>query len=600
MEEYIVKASSKDEALKLAANHFGSPQENIELTVIEEAKKIFGRVISPCVFKAELKQEVATETAEEAVEEVVEETRDGTYEILYTEEGVKLNVDYPTGNGKAVLINDIMATIERKQISGVHIMAIRQALNLHTASIIIANRQEQIIINESVQIHTSIDKLQAVATFLSPECGESLTFENFLDSIRREKIVYGLDHEKLLKIFNEREYGKEYIIAEGLERIDGEDGKLQLKYDFDKKPQPKLDEDGNVDYFNLDMFISVDEGDVVGEYQNPTKGVAGMDVYGHTVKAIDGKKVKAPLGKNVGLAEDGMHIVAKKKGLLEFLGDKLSVAQTLYIDGDADISTGNINFIGNVKIHGSVKPGMIIKAEGTVEVDGTVESACIEAAGSIVLKGGIRGIGKSELKAAGDVEAKYIENSAVFSGACVRTQATMNSDIECHDFVMPSGSKGLIIGGNILAMHSVVCGSLGSTSCNTQTVVEVGNSSDYRKRMNELQKNISNAKHEIEKIDTVMAARGNELVQVQRIMMEKLLTERENKKQVLDELNGQMDKLIEKTEQSKNGFISVLGTANAGAEIIINKATLVLDSAYIHTTFKCSDGEIAISAYEGN
>lgn len=66
--------------------------------------------------------------------------------------------------------------------------------------------------------------------------------------------------------------------------------------------------------------------------------------------------------------------------------------QPIYeVSGDANLTTGSIDFTGDIVIHGSVESGVTIKATGSITIDGNVEACNLEAGKDIILRSGMVG-----------------------------------------------------------------------------------------------------------------------------------------------------------------------------------------------------------------
>lgn len=446
--------------------------------------------------------------------------------------------------------------------------------------------------DEVVHISASHDKMEAYIRFSAPEeGGELLPVERVLAAIKNAKINYGVNEDYIKVMFQHREYEREYKIAEGKPPIDGIDGSIDFMYDFNKQHQPKIDEYGNVDYLNVDNYISVKEGDVLATYTPPTQGLSGMNVFGAIIKPKNGKPARMPIGKNVMMLEDGMTIVSKVDGLLEYYDGRMSVNPVLYINGDVDLSTGNIDFVGNVQIRGNVRNGMKVVAKGSVEVNGMVESADIDAEGDIILNGGVKGMGKSTLRAGGKVSARYIESAVVIAQGMVTSSSILQSDIETQDGVDVIGARSCIIGGNVKARNFVKCKSIGSSNY-TPTTVTVGVPPQLKKEMLNLEKDITKLKGEVQNLEKVSNVKDDNLTPQQHAIKQRLVEEKNEKYRQLLAFTTRYNELSTTLETNKRSYISVEDTAHAGVVLNINNASLNIKSDYKFTTFREIEGEI--------
>ena len=77
-------------------------------------------------------------------------------------------------------------------------------------------------------------------------------------------------------------------------------------------------------------------------------------------------------------------------GKIDIENDKIRIQPIYEVSGDANLTTGSIDFTGDIVIHGSVESGVTIKATGSITIDGNVEACNLEAGKDIILRSGTR------------------------------------------------------------------------------------------------------------------------------------------------------------------------------------------------------------------
>src|SRR5208337_4362272 len=92
------------------------------------------------------------------------------------------------------------------------------------------------------------------------------------------------------------------------------------------------------------------------------------------------------------------------------------------INGDVDLTTGNINFNGTVHITGSVRPGFKVQADSDVIIERDVEDAHIIAGGNITIKNGVVGNESVHITARGDITARFIQNARIEAGKSITVE----------------------------------------------------------------------------------------------------------------------------------------------------------------------------------
>ena len=136
---------------------------------------------------------------------------------------------------------------------------------------------------------------------------------------------------------------------------------------------------------------------------------------------------------------------------------KVFVSDVYEVPADVDNSTGNIEYEGSVLIHGNVKTGFEVHASGDIIVEGVVEGAVLSSDNQIIVKHGIHGMYKCDLRAGTNLMAKYIESATVRAGGYVEAEIILNSDVSVNGAVRARGRKGLINGGTVHAYLRSCC-----------------------------------------------------------------------------------------------------------------------------------------------
>ena len=220
------------------------------------------------------------------------------------------------------------------------------------------------------------------------------------------------------------------------------------------------------------MFTTVHEDELIAEKIPPTPGVDGFDVLGQIVHPKPGRDIPFPLGKNV-LVKNNNQIVAALAGQLLLKNNKIHVIPLIEVNGDVDLSTGNIQFSGNVIVHGSVQPGFSIKADGDVEITGTVSGAIIEGH-NVKIRMGIQGMNQGYVRAAMNLSTHFIENASVFAGQdAIISDVILHSNVSAGRKIIVTERRGLIIGGEITAGEEIQAKTVGTSTAST-TDLQVG------------------------------------------------------------------------------------------------------------------------------
>ena len=591
---YISEGNSFNDALSKGLQELGCSKEDIDIKIIEEGKKLFG------ITRKKYKLEIRKKTKKK-----VENKQDGFFDIFFREDGVYLSVFIPTGGGKRVKIEDVMKRIETKKIKDADIKQIRMALSTSEGGTFkIAETQEEELIDGSVEINVSKDKMTAIMVLYPPDGGKEVSLEDVMAIIAEKGIVVGVKETEIKKAVSNNIFKKEIVIAEGRKPIDGENAELKLKFETVQSTAPKLLEDGRVDYRDIDSIINVKEGQVLAEIAPPTEGEPGYTVTGELIEAKKGKDIVKPIGKNVEYIEEERKIISKIDGKAEYRKGKIDVVNLLDIKGDLDMSVGNIDFSGDVLIRGNVIMGFKLIASGSVEVFGVVEGAEIEAEGDVVLRQGIQGMGKGQIRCKGNLVAKFIENANIEVSGYIKADSIIHSNIKCEDRLFVSGRKGLIVGGRIRVCNHIVAKTLGSPT-GTITHIDLGVLPEVRtnyERLKEEIKQLTIDKEEIEKTITLIEklklksalTNQKEAIRLEaekrKVMLANILTEKESEFKSLEEEIG----------RASDAGVHISGVIYPGVRITIGSSTMIVYDKYEFSTFESDGVDIVLKEYSGD
>ncbi|MCH5185060.1 MAG: DUF342 domain-containing protein [Oscillospiraceae bacterium] len=456
--------------------------------------------------------------------------------------------------------------------------------------------------NGIINVDIADDKMKAYVKFIEPNADEmsndiEINFENVIEILKRNRVTYGLREDNIKEAIEDELFDEYFLAAEGTDPVDGINASIEYKKNLESSMKPKLDYKGNVDYLNVDNYISVKAGEVLAVYIPAVRAVTGFNVFGKSVRATEGKSFKIPNGKNTEILEDGVTVVSKIDGLLQMLGGKISVLPVLSINSDVDTSTGNVDFVGSVKVYGNVFAGMKIKAKGSVEINGTVEGATIDAEGDIIINGGIKGMEKAIISSKGNIVTRYIENAFVKAKGNITTNSIVQSKTESGGKINVTGTNGSIIGGTARAAKSIVCKKLGSHNY-IQTTAEVGFSAEINEDMKSLESQIQAIKTELAKINTLMDMGLKATTNAQVRALEDIKKRKPRLQNDLMNLEEKYDRQMDAIKSNKHAAITVIEFAYPGVHIKINDKKMQVISDYRQTTFFMHHGDISVKKCE--
>ncbi len=222
------------------------------------------------------------------------------------------------------------------------------------------------------------------------EINNTIKKNEILDQLKELGIVYGINYIELELACHAVEPSV-YQIAKALLPTEGSNGQFVSRINVNEyKRQPQARTDGTVDFRESQQISVIEEGFVIGDVISPVPGKPGMNVRGEPLEPAPVFPIKLRPDKGVFYLQSESHVVATQSGRPRIekqgLMVRVSVMPKLFHEGDVDLSSGNIRFIGDVDISGSVEEQMIVEAEGDLFVKESVNHAKLSSGQSIHVK----------------------------------------------------------------------------------------------------------------------------------------------------------------------------------------------------------------------
>ncbi len=507
LEKVEVLGDSIDECLRLASIHLKKPIHELDYTVLKRGKKslFFSEPFHIRVFPidpsemlselADLDQKLTGGTGkltDKSLQELIEpKDMDGYFRIKNYRHGVYLAVFPPIGNGKPVRTEDVIKKLNIRGISPMPSQAkvaeVVQAMSGEYERL--GDTKLKPFAESQIKIEISQDKMKAYATITPPKPGgRDLEVQDVIYELKKEDVAYGIKEDDIRKALDKEIYNEPILIAAGDPPIKGNDAKIVYHVRIEKNVVLKEDEHGRVDFKELNLIENVVVGQLLAEKVPAEKGKYGRDLFNQPIEAKDGADVPLLAGKGTILSEDGTKLTAEVNGQVVFYDGRINVETVYKVNGDVNMRTGNINFLGSVVITGNVEDNFQIKASGNVEVYGTVQKATIEADGEIIIRQGVTGRNEAKIISTnGNIIARFIQDAIVITDKDVIVQEViMNSQVSAGGKIVCNGKKAYIVGGVLRAGRLVLAKNIGSKAY-TQTMVVVGLNPKLSKQLEDYQ-----------------------------------------------------------------------------------------------------------------
>lgn len=251
--------------------------------------------------------------------------------------------------------------------------------------------------------------------------------------------------------------------------------------------------EGRVNFRELGKIVNVPEGQLLLEKVPATTGVHGRNILGTDIAAKDGKDLTIKCGPGVSLSDDGLQVTATTTGKFVMENGKPAVHEEHVINGDIDMSIGNVTFSGKkLTITGAVGPGFKIKCMGSISIGGGVNNSEVIAGESLSIRGGLVGE-ESQVKCWGDLDVDFCENTGRIEtkGKMILQDFIVQGDIRVGLDLLAVSGKGALIGGKYVLGGSLYALELGSDAeVATEIVVGLNPSLEARKTKLEAAKEV--------------------------------------------------------------------------------------------------------------
>ena len=424
--------------------------------------------------------------------------------------------------------------------------------------------------------------------------GPDITEENLRSLLKQDRVKTGILDETVKSIAKEHIYDQVLLIARGILARNGIDGSVKDHFERVVQLEFEEDENGSVDYKNLNNIQAVKEGEVICEITTAIPGENGMTIEGQVYPCtVKGTPIPVPAGRNTQLTEDGTLLISQKTGHVTFSNGKFQVDPLLKINGNIDNSTGNVDYDGDIFISGDVRNGFSVKATGSIDIRGSVEGAEISAQGPITIASGMSGNGRGTLTSESYVKCRYLEHCTVKAGGNVYAESIINSKIQSGEDIVVTSGIGVIIGGSLLAGSNINANIIGSKVRRLITELIIANvpknveeSSRLTREMEQLHHNLSEIRKNI-----------NYLESVQRPDKQQLL---DSLKQAADylnireqEINNRLNEIASK-DSEQVGLIKCRQLLPVVRVRMGSSSLLIQEECSSNIIYKNSEGEITI------
>ncbi|MDR1319681.1 MAG: FapA family protein [Treponema sp.] len=537
------------------------------------------------------------------------EDRDGEAFVHLNTDGAFLKVIPPKGKGRKAHEAHALQALASRGVTGVEEELVSKIVREAAETYVRVGDFEHRPVNDSVvSVEISDGEMKAYIQVIPPGTGGcDLSLETYLSFLRNNRVAYGIKEDFLRDFADKPVYQEKVEVAEGSKPVDGRDAYIQYNFETDQtKVRLREGNNGRIDFKELNIIQNVVENQPLAKKIPSEIGTVGRTVTGKVIPAKNGRDISLPAGKNVHIGDDGATIIADINGQVIVTGGKINVEPVYTVQGDVNLKTGNIIFLGTVIINGNVEDGFSVKAAGNIEVNGTVAKAELDAEGDIIIHQGINGKSGGMIRAGRSIWARFIENAVVEAGnMVVASDGIINSQVDAYNRIICQGKRAHIMGGRLRASEEINAKVLGNPTSGTETICEVGFDPKSKMELEQLTAAKGAAEKELEDIKLNLQTLINikkqrkSLPEDKEAYMKELMDRRQIRMADLKKTEERILKVQEFLNSLKTrGRVSASSKVYPGVKILIKDARDDVRNEYRAVTFILENGLIRVTKYE--
>lgn len=526
------------------------------------------------------------------------ENRNGYFQVIRSENGISIRLVPETGAGKKIKPDEIKEYLKKNGITNGSYGELERVLNdLSREETVWVSPYMGNPINESVKVTISADGMEAGARFYPPSNdGKRRSAAELKKDLNAAGVVYGIDERIIASHLKNPLYCTDFIIARGKKAVDGTNAAIEYLFNTDRHMRPKRNEDGSVDFHQLDNISHIKAGDTLAVLHPEKVGEIGTNVRGADVRPHPVEHKMLKFGKNIELSPDKRRLISKINGHAVLEGERVFVSNIYDVPGDVDNSTGDINYEGNVLVHGNVRTGFRVRAAGDIEVCGSVEGAELIAGGNIILHHGMQGMTRGKVIAKGNVICKFIESVRVFAEGYVEAEGIIQSQVSAKGDINVNGQKGQIIGGYIRSASCISAKRIGS-GMGITTIVEVGFDPAVQDRMTQLKELLADKNAEYKQCLQIVELLNKKLNSgminaLQKNTLEDNIRNAQRLREEIFTAQGELDEIMAKVSENSDSCIKVYGGVYPGTQLRISGDFYNINEEFSYCKFYKLNGEI--------
>jgi len=383
------------------------------------------------------------------------------FSLSYSKGSAWLTVNLPMEGDRPVYSDEIKARMKILGIPPVRTSVLEKILQNPTGEPVrLADWPGGEVLSSRCRVEISPDEMTAWLTAEPPRPGgEELSRSLIVNALKDNSVIRGIDDSLIDWMVRDRVYREKVLLARGEEAIDGKGPRVKHHFVTRHVPYRELLY-GRIDLKELNYIQNRIEGDLLAELIPREEAHNGFTVTGKPLNAEPAGKGEALNGGEGTVLREGK-LFAARDGNVRLEKGKIIVEPVVTVK-NVDYETGNIDFEGSVIVKGTVADGFSVKAGGELEVEKCVGRVNLQAGRNILLKQGINGDRDAEVRAGGNVTAKYGEGCRMFTGGdMIIRESLMHCTLMVKGHLILSGGRAELLGGMAVIRGSLICRKLG-------------------------------------------------------------------------------------------------------------------------------------------
>ncbi len=452
---------------------------------------------------------------------------------------------------------------------------------------------DEMVVHSQIEISINPNNSAAFVSFTKPSGGGlDVTAEQILNALDNKFICHGILEDDIRRAVELKRYNENICAARWDPPVDGVDGVIKYFYKTDQAVRPVENEQGEVDYKNLGLVRNITAGTPIAAITFPTEGEPGTDITGKTVHQRQGVPAKYTVGAGTSLVDGDTQIIAAVDGNLVYKNGAFCVEETLLINGDVEVATGNVDFIGDIVIKGSVFEGFRVTSKRKITINGTVTGAELSADGDIFVKIGAI---NSTITSKGNVKLGFCENSRIQCEGNMESASYVGGEIFVGQKMIASG-KGVIMGGKYTALDGVEASVIGSDKY-VKTEITLGNNAVLSKEKDTIEKAIVQMEDKVDQLGKVLntlaeIAKKTKLPPEREQLKTEALRSRIKLQQEIKKANKRIEDIEEALKLTQNLSVVCKRMIYPGVILRINNCVLSVNATQNHVRATVDGGEI--------